>query len=500
MSWTDSYELPYATVIGRFGSIVSDSLDPDLRPDINPLSGTVTLAPTVPYIKINGTVLQIATITAQVVNGVIVNPDGSEGIRILSTDVENDTITNWGWRATFKIPDVRITPVSFYAVEDEVIDLVNLTSGITGLPVEIAPGPKGDKGDPGEDGHTPEITFDGATIVVDGVPGPDLKGEPGPQGERGPSGPEGPTGPEGPQGLQGEPGPQGERGTEGPEGPEGPQGPKGDKGDKGDPGPKGDKGDPGEGGGGIAGAIPIFATLAEAQAWEAANPGRTALTIEPQESDTPPAGWGAYDSAVEEMEPFIFLPLTADATDQGSSGVTFTNNGGVFGAPIAGTTGVELTGTANITAPLASIPAIAGEGTFAAVVMPSASMAGVGRVLGSASANLQLYAMAPAFRASVAGGVSEYARSATAVEVGVPFHFAATAAGDGTLTLYVNGVEAATATAPGAYSEGGENFAVGSQTGAAAPHIFQGTITRATAWTRALTASEVQMLAELAGF
>ena len=46
-------------------------------------------------------------------------------------------------------------------------------------------GPKGDKGDPGEpgepgqDGHTPDITFDGTTIVVDGVPGPDLKGDPG---------------------------------------------------------------------------------------------------------------------------------------------------------------------------------------------------------------------------------------------------------------------------------------------------------------------------------
>ena len=146
MSWTDSYELPYATVIGRFGSIVRDSLDPDLRPDINPLSGTITLTPTVPYIKINGTVLQIATITAQVVNGVVVNPDGSEGISILSTDVENDTITNWGWRATFKIPEVRITPVSFYAVKDEVIDLANLTSGITGLPVEIVSGPKGDPG------------------------------------------------------------------------------------------------------------------------------------------------------------------------------------------------------------------------------------------------------------------------------------------------------------------------------------------------------------------
>lgn len=146
MSWTDSYELPYATVIGRFGSVVRDSLDPDLRPDVIPLSGTITLTPTVPYIKINGTVLQIATITAQVVNGVVVNPDGSEGISILSTDVENDTITNWGWRATFKIPEVRITPVSFYAVKDEVIDLANLTSGITGLPVEIVSGPKGDPG------------------------------------------------------------------------------------------------------------------------------------------------------------------------------------------------------------------------------------------------------------------------------------------------------------------------------------------------------------------
>lgn len=149
MSWTDSYELPYATVIGRFGSIVSDSTDPDLLPDINPLSGTVTLTPSVPYIKISGTVLQISPITAQVVNGVIVNPDGSEGIRILSTDVENDTITNWGWRATFKIPEVRITPVSFYAEKYEVIDLVNLTSGITGLPVEIVSGPKGDPGPAG---------------------------------------------------------------------------------------------------------------------------------------------------------------------------------------------------------------------------------------------------------------------------------------------------------------------------------------------------------------
>ena len=336
-----------------------------------------------------------------------------------------------------------------------------------------------------------------------------------------------------------------------------------------------------------AGAIPVFSTLAEAQAWELANPGRTALTLETQTpdvtppvpgtlhatpahtsatlsvegasddrpglqyafrvdagawsawqadaehvagglteltgytfqhkvtdaaghevlgapvsattTDTPPADWSAYDSTVTGMDPYLFLPLTADASNGGTASVTFTNNGGVFGAPIAGTTGVELTGAANITASLSSVPAIEGEGTFAAVVMPSASMAGVGRVLGSASANLQLYAMAPTFGVSSSGGAGD-ARSTTAAEVGVPFHLVATAAGDGTLTLYVNGAQAATATVSGVYSKGGDSFAVGSQTGATAPHIFQGTITRAAAWTRALTASEVQMLAELAGF
>ena len=32
--------------------------------------------------------------------------------------------------------------------------------------------------------------------------------------------------------------------------------------------------------GGVAGSVPIFATLAEAEAWEAKNQGKTALTLE----------------------------------------------------------------------------------------------------------------------------------------------------------------------------------------------------------------------------
>src|SRR5699024_8445930 len=35
---------------------------------------------------------------------------------------------------------------------------------------------------PGEDGHSPEITWDGTTIVVDGSAGPDRNGDPGEDG------------------------------------------------------------------------------------------------------------------------------------------------------------------------------------------------------------------------------------------------------------------------------------------------------------------------------
>ena len=45
--------------------------------------------------------------------------------------------------------------------------------------------------------------------------------------------------------------------------------------------------------GGVEGSVPIFPTLAEAQAWEAANPGRSALTTEDLTPDTTAPVWTA---------------------------------------------------------------------------------------------------------------------------------------------------------------------------------------------------------------
>ena len=65
----------------------------------------------------------------------------------------------------------------------------------TALMIDGEPGPdlRGLPGTPGDDGHSPVLAWDGTRLVVDGVPGPDLKGEEGKPGEPGPPGDMGST-------------------------------------------------------------------------------------------------------------------------------------------------------------------------------------------------------------------------------------------------------------------------------------------------------------------
>ena len=89
--------------------------------------------------------------------------------------------------------------------------------GQDGAPGEQGPqgpqGPQGERGPAGadgEDGHSPVITWDDTTIIVDGTPGPDLQG---PQGPAGADGEQGPAGQDGAPGADGQDGADGQAAT-----------------------------------------------------------------------------------------------------------------------------------------------------------------------------------------------------------------------------------------------------------------------------------------------
>ena len=80
--------------------------------------------------------------------------------------------------------------------------------------------------------------------------------------------------------------------------------------------------------GGVDGSVPIFPTLAEAQAWEAANPGKTALTLEASTPDTtPPSAAGTL--TVTTLDRSASLSVSGAVDDRAVTGYAFSKDGGV---------------------------------------------------------------------------------------------------------------------------------------------------------------------------
>ena len=69
------------------------------------------------------------------------------------------------------------------------------------------------------------------------------------------------------------------------------------------------------------GSIPIFSTLAEAQAWELANPGRAALTIESQEPDVTSPTPGNLTASMTNVS--ATLTVAGDSDDRAVTGYSF---------------------------------------------------------------------------------------------------------------------------------------------------------------------------------
>lgn len=103
--------------------------------------------------------------------------------------------------------------------------------------------------------------------------------------------------------------------------------------------------------GGVDGSVPIFATLAEAEAWEAANPGKKALTLEPSTPDTTPPTWAATLTVGTPTDKQVVVTASALASDDRVvAGYEVTYNGTTWSAITPSGKNFTLTGLTPATA------------------------------------------------------------------------------------------------------------------------------------------------------
>lgn len=127
--------LTYATITGKFVSIMADSNDDGSAPDLTNLSGTVTIVPSVRRIHIigadDGTGSEIAiaqTVTGQVVDGQLLGPDGVTPLRILATDSPGINPISFQYTASFSLTGAAAQPgtITFNALGGTVVDLTSV--------------------------------------------------------------------------------------------------------------------------------------------------------------------------------------------------------------------------------------------------------------------------------------------------------------------------------------------------------------------------------------
>ena len=307
------YEHGYVT--GRYLTAVADGPDDDHLMDFTPAKGKVIFTPETVIRRHEGPspalVVQRPVECPINSQGYLTSPDGWRGVSLI-VGIYSVRFEVQG----AQVPGPKRIQVKASHTQDAPLDLV------LSMPEVVPPGSvvvvdettaqRAEAAAARAEAVVADIESEVRAVVL---ASPELKGE---RGEPGATGPAGPVGPAGPKGATG------------------PVGPKGDAGAKGEPGAPGavatassylivGPGRPDQpattGGvitgaepvgaeyrstdgagaglfdwmkrptgweiaGGIAGSVPIFATLAEAEAWEAKNPGKTALTLEKVEPDT----------------------------------------------------------------------------------------------------------------------------------------------------------------------------------------------------------------------
>ena len=151
--------LKYGRLTGDFWAVLEDSADPDVAPDTIPLMGTVEFTPSNRILRVSSEdiaqrgVVYVDAVTAQVVNGVLVDDYGEPGVSLLaSTEEDGDVFPhNISWTATFKLvmssgaplasqPEatkVRLAPGEIKPISDFIPAVLESGSGVRVISVDV---------------------------------------------------------------------------------------------------------------------------------------------------------------------------------------------------------------------------------------------------------------------------------------------------------------------------------------------------------------------------
>lgn len=207
--------LQYGRLTGDFWAVLEDSSDLDLAPDTSPLMGSVVFTPSYRVLRVSGEpvdrrgVVYVDSVTAQVVNGVLVDEFGEPGVSLLAaTELGGTVIPNdISWTATFNLlmsdggsltsqPEptrIRLAPGETRSISDFVPSSIDGGGNVKVVSVDRETMRLVDSQVEYINNMVEELSI----IIEDGV----AKGEPGEKGDTGERGPIGPYGPPGRAGL-----------------------------------------------------------------------------------------------------------------------------------------------------------------------------------------------------------------------------------------------------------------------------------------------------------
>ena len=271
----------YTKVTGRFIRAILDGWDNDRNPESAPVENlTIKIVSNLnpPIVRSNSTSPVTSILIDPMVlktngEGLLVSPDGLEGVYIVASDDADLQPNGWTYTATISSPTYPSQSVTFLAPSGGTVDLSTVVSlpqnpgdeiaewaAVVSTVMQAADSVAEDAAAAqaaadlavlmGAGGLRTYINAEGNPVIVIGNGNDPDTGDDAPvSGTPGATGPQGPQGERGLTGLTGPQGPQGLQGPTGATGPVGPQGAKGDTGATGATGPQGPAGPAGSGSG-----------------------------------------------------------------------------------------------------------------------------------------------------------------------------------------------------------------------------------------------------------